>query len=124
MPPTPEEWAQAMIERARELGTDVLAIVSGPFSWKELLAVLVALARAAEQLFGAGAGLEKRAAVQAVLDHLKAEYDLVNKIDDLIKLPFWAEPFDGKAIDVLLNMAVEGVVFVINLVDGWVQPAE
>jgi len=74
----------------------------------KLIYVLISMAEKFINI--ADAGKLKHKVVREAFDHFDQKYHLVDKLDDAVKLPFWAEPFDGlllsRAIDLLISMTV------------------
>ena len=69
------------------------------------------MVRAAESVITAPeSGAEKHRLVREAFEYFDQEYHIIDRIDDLVALPIFLEPFDGpflrKVIDFLIGQAV------------------
>jgi len=69
------------------------------------------MVKAAESIFTAPqTGIEKHRLVREAFDYFDRKYRIVDRIDDLVALPVFIEPFDGpflrKVVDFLIGQAV------------------
>ena len=106
-------------QRIREAGEKIVAAwrglkEDGKIGGQEALDLIAALVAAAQEISPErGTGALKHKAVRAVWEELDRQYHLVEKLDSLIKLPAWAEPFDGwvirKFVDLLISAAAAGL---------------
>ena len=93
------------------IGEDWNELFSGQFHLKEVFDLVASLVRAAESVITAPKmGEDKHRSVREAFDYFDKKYRIIDRIDDLIPLPFFLEPFDGpflrKLIDFLIGQAV------------------
>jgi hypothetical protein len=116
--PTNDEFiaqAEEIISASRGTITKIHDLFSGAFNLNEIYEVLVALVQSAEAMLAvSGMGAMKHKAVKEVFDQLDAQYGLIDKLDAAIRLPFWAEPFDGKVLRVAVNLLISLIVTSLN----------
>ena len=98
----------AEVEAARQ---DWAELFSGQFRIQEVFDLVGSLVRAAEAVITApGSGEQKHQLVKDAFDWFDRKYRIIDRIDDLIPLPFFLEPFDGaflrKLVDFLIGQAV------------------
>lgn len=112
-----EEAADGIIAESSVVANSVRDLIDDKFGWSEIWMVLVALVRAAENIHKdiKGAGASKHTLVREVWKELDEKYGLIDKLDDLIHVPFWLEPFDKKLIKILVDVIISGIVTVLNL---------
>ncbi|MDP8240021.1 MAG: hypothetical protein P9X24_13095 [Candidatus Hatepunaea meridiana] len=93
------------------IGEDWNELFSGQFHLKEVFDLVASLVRAAESVITAPKMSEdKHRLVREAFEHFDRKFHIIDRIDDLIPLPFFLEPFDGpflrKLIDFLIGQAV------------------
>lgn len=90
------DWNPFEIKDGKPVGftNTFISLKGAPF--EVLKALGWAVEKAAVDLKAIKAGGEKKKALVAL-------------IDDMVKLPFWAEPFDGMAISWLIDVAIDGL---------------
>ncbi|MDP8241011.1 MAG: hypothetical protein P9X24_18120 [Candidatus Hatepunaea meridiana] len=96
------------VEAARQ---DWQELFSGEFRIQEVFDLVGSLVRAAEAVIASSqSGAEKHRLVREAFEHFDHKYRIIDRIDDLIPLPFFLEPFDGpvirKVVDFLIGQAV------------------
>ncbi len=105
------DWNPFEIKDGKPVGfsNTFISIKGAPFA--ALQAFGWAVEKAAVDLKAVRAGGEKKKA-------------LVSLIDDLIKLPFWAEPFDAMAISWVIDVIIDGLnrLFGNNWIDHVATP--
>ncbi|RQW92810.1 MAG: hypothetical protein EHM79_00345 [Geobacter sp.] len=98
-----------------ETKADWRELFNPPFSVKEVLELLKDLIQVAESVITSpGSGEDKHAVVKEAFLYLDEQYQLVDKMDDAIKLPFYLEPFDGKLIRAAIDLLIVAMVKVFN----------
>ena len=98
----------AEVEAARQ---DWQKLFSGEFRIQEVFDLVASLVKATEAVITAPqSGANKHRLVREAFEHFDREYHIIDRIDDLISLPFFLEPFDGpvirKVVDFLIGQAV------------------
>jgi len=86
-------------------------LFSGEFHLQEVFNLIASLVNAAESIVSIPeSGEAKHRLVQEAFEYFDNKYRIIDRIDDLIPLPFFLEPFDGpflrKLIDFLIGQAV------------------
>ena len=101
------EWTKLIIE-AGEATAAGLTGKFNPLKALDLLSVLVE--RAEDVAQGEKMGPLKHQMVSEAFTYFDQKYRLIARLDELIKLPWYAEPFDSKLIrfgvDILISQAV------------------
>lgn len=115
---------QRILTEVEAVGKDWNALFSGRFQLKEIFDLVGSLVRAAESVITAPqSGAEKHRLVREAFDYFDREYRIIDRIDDLVALPIFLEPFDApflrKVIDFLIGQAVS--VFNATI---WKEPAD
>ena len=96
-------------------GKDWQELFSGKFQLKEIFDLVGSLVRAAEAIITAPqAGAEKHQLVREAFDFFDRKYSIIDRIDDLIPLPFFLEPFDGSFLRKLIDFLIGQAVSVLN----------
>ena len=93
------------------VGKDWQELFSGKFHIQEVFNLVSSLVKTAESIITAPtSGESKHQLVQDAFDHFDKKYKIIDRIDDLIPLPFFLEAFDGpflrKLVDFLIGQAV------------------
>ena len=57
----------------------------------------------------------KHKAVREAFDYFDEKYNLIDRLDEIIKLPFWLEPFDGKLLKALIDLLIVQAVSMMNM---------
>ena len=104
-------YLDTIIKSMNQLGKDWDAVLSGKFNIKEVFSLITTLVRLAETIIIAPeSGADKHQLVREAFDYLDRQYLITKRIDDLVPLPIFLEPFDGavirKVIDFLIGQAV------------------
>ena len=93
------------------VGKDWQELFSGKFHIQEVFNLVSSLVRTAESIItGPSSGEAKHKLVKDAFAYFDNKYRIIDRIDDLIPLPFFLEPFDGpflrKVVDFLIGQAV------------------
>ena len=104
-------YLEQILAEVKAVGKDWSELFSGQFRLQEVFDLVGSLVRAAESVITAPeSGADKHQLVHEAFDYFDREYHIVDRIDDLIALPVFIEPFDGpllrRVIDFLIGQAV------------------
>ena len=93
------------------VGEDWQELFSGEFHLQEVFNLVASLVKAAESIVLTPQSSEiKHKLVRDAFEYFDNKYRIIDRIDDLIPLPFFLEPFDGpflrKLVDFLIGQAV------------------
>jgi len=104
-------YLQSILTEVEAVGKDWDALLSGKFRLREIYDLVGSLVRAAEAVITAPqSGPVKHQLVRDAFVYFDQKYHIIDRIDDLVALPFWAESFDGpflrKVVDFLIGQAV------------------
>lgn len=107
-------YLDKLIEEANQLGKDWEELFSGKFEVKEIFNLIATLVRLAEAIITAPqSGADKHQLVRDAFNWFDEKYKLLDRVDDLIPLPFFLEPWDGpvirKVVDFLISQAVSAM---------------
>ena len=103
----------AEVEGARQ---DWQELFSGEFRVQEIFDLVGSLVRAAEAVITAPeAGVEKHRLVRKAFEYFDRKYHIIDRIDDMIPLPFFLEPFDGKLLRGLVDFLIGQAVSAFNM---------
>ena len=104
-------YLDQILAEMESVGEDWQELFSGEFHLQEVFNLVASLVKAAESVITApGVGDEKHALAREAFEYFDKKYKIIDRIDDLIPLPFFLEPFDGpflrKLVDFLIGQAV------------------
>ncbi len=104
-------YLDQILDEMESVGKDWQELFSGKFRIQEVFNLVSSLVRTAESIITApSSGEAKHQLVREAFEYFDKKYKIIDRIDDLIKLPFFLEPFDGaflrKLIDFLIGQAV------------------
>jgi len=104
-------YLEQILTEINAVGKDWDELLSGKFRLQEVFDLVGSMVKAAESIFTAPqAGIEKHRLVREAFDYFNRKYRIVDRIDDLVALPVFLEPFDGpflrKVVDFLIGQAV------------------
>ncbi len=103
----------AEVEAARQ---DWAELFSGEFRIQEIFDLVGSLVRAAEAVITAPqAGANKHRLVREAFDYFDRKYRIIDRIDDMIPLPFFLEPFDNKVLRVVIDFLIGQAVSAFNM---------
>jgi len=95
---------------------DWTELFSGDFRIQEVFDLVGSLVRAAEAVITAPqSGAEKHKLVQEAFDYFDRKYRIIDRIDDMIPLPFFLEPFDSKLLRGLVDFLIGQAVSIFNM---------
>ena len=101
------------MEAARQ---DWAELFSGEFRIQEIFDLVGSLVRAAEAVITAPqAGANKHRLVREAFDYFDRKYRIIDRIDDMIPLPFFLEPFDNKVLRVVIDFLIGQAVSAFNM---------
>jgi hypothetical protein len=79
-------------------------LFAAPFTIAKVCALVNSLVQAAEAIItDPGTGAQKQALVMDAWTYLDDKYNVIGKLDDLVRLPFFLEPFDGPVLRVVVE---------------------
>jgi len=101
---------QILVEM-ESVGDDWEELFSGEFHLQEVFNLVASLVKAAESIvLTPQAGESKHKLSREAFEYFDKKYKIIDRIDDLIPLPFFLEAFDGpflrKLVDFLIGQAV------------------
>ena len=105
------KYLDQILEEMESVSEDWEELFTGKFELQEIFNLVGSLVKAAESIISAaGSGEAKHQLVREAFEYFDNKYHLIDRIDDLIPLPFFMEPFDGpflrKLVDFLIGQAV------------------
>jgi len=102
----------AEVEAARQ---DWNELFSGEFRIQEVFDLVGSLVQAAEAVITAPrAGANKHELVREAFEYFDQKYRIIDRIDDMIQLPFFLEPFDSKLLRTVIDFLIGQAVSVFN----------
>ena len=109
-------YLDKLIEEAQQFGKDWDELFSGKFDVREIFTLIATLVRLAEAIITAPqSGADKHQLVRDAFYWFDEKYDLLDRVDDLIPLPFFLEPFDGPVIRKVVDFLISQAVSVFNI---------
>jgi len=109
-------YLDKLIEEANQLGKDWEELFSGKFEVKEIFNLIATLVRLAEAIITAPqSGADKHQLVRDAFNWFDQKYKLLDRVDDLIPLPFFIEPWDGPVIRKVVDFLISQAVSAMNL---------
>ena len=104
-------YLDQILAEMETVGKDWQELFSGKFQVQEIFNLVSSLVRTAESVITApSSGESKHQLVREAFEYFDNKYNIIDRIDDLIPLPFFLEPFDGpflrKIVDFLIGQAV------------------
>ena len=113
---------QILVEM-ESVGDDWEELFSGEFHLKEVFNLVASLVKAAESIvLTPQAGEAKHKLVRDAFEYFDNKYKIIDRIDDLIPLPFFLEAFDGPFLRKLVDFLIGQAVAVFNRTI-WLKPA-
>jgi len=90
-------------------------LFSGKFHLQEVFNLVASLVKAAESIVSVPESSEvKHQLVREAFEYFDKKYKIIDRIDDLIPLPFFLEPFDGQFLRKLVDFLIGQAVAVFN----------
>ncbi len=104
-------YLDQILAEMETVGKDWQELFTGEFHLQEVFNLVASLVKAAESVKTAPrTGESKHELVHEAFEYFDKKYKIIDRIDDLISLPFFLEPFDGaflrKLVDFLIGQAV------------------
>ena len=104
-------YLDQILAEMESVGEDWQELFSGEFHLQEVFNLVASLVKAAESIVLTPQSSEiKHKLVREAFEYFDKKYKIIERIDDLIPLPFFLEPFDGpflrKLVDFLIGQAV------------------
>jgi hypothetical protein len=113
---------QILVEM-ESVGEDWEELFTGEFHLQEVFNLVASLVKAAESIIIApGSSEVKHELVRDAFEYFDNKYKIIDRIDDLIPLPFFLEPFDGPFLRKLVDFLIGQAVAVFNLTIWSKQP--
>jgi hypothetical protein len=104
-------YLDQILTEMEKIGKDWQELFSGKFHIQEVFNLVSSLVKTAESIITVpSSGESKHLLVREAFEYFDSKYNIIDRIDDLIPLPFFLEPFDGpflrKVVDFLIGQAV------------------
>lgn len=116
-------YLDQILTEMESVGKDWQELFSGKFRIQEVFDLVSSLVRAAESIITApSSGESKHELVREAFDYFDSKYRIIDRIDDLIPLPFFLEPFDGAFLRKLVDFLIGQAVAVFNATIWAKQP--
>ena len=113
---------QILVEM-ENVGDDWEELFSGEFHLQEVFNLVASLVKAAESIITTpGSSEQKHKLVRDAFEYFDNKYKIIDRIDDLIPLPFFLEAFDGPFLRKLVDFLIGQAVAVFNRTI-WAKPA-
>ena len=110
------EYLDRIIAELKEARDDWDELFSGKFSVQEIFDLITSLVQAGEAVITEPkTGADKHQLVHDAFDYFDEKYHIIDRLDDLIPLPFFLEPFDGPFIGKLVDFLIGQAVSVLNM---------
>jgi len=111
---------QILVEM-ESVGDDWEELFTGEFHLKEVFNLVASLVKAAESIvLTSQGGEEKHKLVRDAFEYFDNKFKIIDRIDDLIPLPFFLEAFDGPFLRKLLDFLIGQAVAAFNQTN-WTQ---
>ena len=109
-------YLDRILAEVEAVGKDWQELFSGKFQLQEIFDLVGSLVRAAEAVITAPqAGADKHRLVREAFDYFDRKYRIIDRIDNMIPLPFFLEPFDGKLLRGLVDFLIGQAVAIFNM---------
>jgi hypothetical protein len=109
------DYLENILQSVSEVQKDWSDLFSGEFDYTEIVDLISSLVESAESIItDPGSGSEKHKAVKEAFDYFDAKYKLIDRLDDMIALPFFLEPFDGKLLEMSVDIIITATVVIFN----------
>ena len=98
------------------VGNDWQELFSGKFHIQEVFNLVSSLVRTAESIITVpSSGEAKHKLVKDAFAYFDNKYRIIDRLDDLIPLPFYLEAFDGPFLRKLVDFLIGQAVSVFNM---------
>ena len=119
------KYLNQILAEMESVSEDWDELFTGKFELQEVFNLTASLVKAAESVISIpNSGETKHELVKDAFDHFDAKYHLIDRIDDLIPLPFFMEPFDGPFLRKLVDFLIGQAVVVFNSTIWSEMPSE
>ena len=109
-------YLDQILDEMEKVGEDWQELFSGEFHLQEVFNLVASLVKAAESVITAPqTGEKKHSLVRDAFEYFDKKYKIIDRIDDLIPLPFFLEPFDGPFLRKLVDFLIGQTVAAFNL---------
>ena len=110
------DFPTEILERVQELEVEATTLFTPPFKLSEVFAFIETLGEIVSQAENATKAKVKEA-LEGLWDYYNEKFEISVKLDELIKLPVYLEPFDEKAIELVLGWAIPAAVGLLPIPD-------
>ena len=109
-------YLDQILTEMEAVGEDWQELFSGEFHLQEVFNLVASLVKAAESVISVPqSGESKHQLVRDAFEYFDKKYKIIDRIDDLIPLPFFLEPFDGPFLRKLVDFLIGQTVAAFNL---------
>ena len=109
-------YLDQILAEMESVGEDWEELFSGEFHLQEVFNLVASLVKAAESVMAApDSGEQKHTLVREAFEYFDNKYKIIDRIDDLIPLPFFLEAFDGPFLRKLVDFLIGQAVAVFNV---------
>ena len=109
-------YLDQILAEMESVGKDWHELFSGEFHLWEIFNLVASLVKAAESIITAPKeGEQKHKLVREAFAYFDEKYRIIDRIDDLISLPFFLEPFDAPVIRKVVDFLIGQAVSVFNM---------
>ena len=116
-------YLDQILAEVESVGKDWQELFSGKFHIHEVFNLISSLVRTAESIITApSSGEAKHKLVREAFEYFDNKYRIIDRIDDLLPLPFFLEPFDGAFLRKLVDFLIGQAVAVFNATIWAKQP--
>ncbi|NQT35037.1 hypothetical protein HQ587_07600 [bacterium] len=117
-------YLDRILDEVETVGKDWKELFSGEFHLREIFDLVGSLVRTAETIITTPqSGLDKHKLVREAFEYFDRKYRIIDRIDDMIPLPFFLEPFDGKLLRTVIDFLIGQAVSVFNATIWAEKPA-
>jgi len=116
-------YLDQILEEMESVGDDWEELFSGEFHLQEIFNLVASLVKATESIIiTPGSSESKHKLVCEAFEYFDRKFKIIDRIDDLIPLPFFLEAFDGPFLRKLVDFLIGQAVAVFNRTI-WAKPA-
>ena len=116
-------YLDQILSEMETVGEDWEELFSGEFHLQEVFNLVASLVKAAESVIAVpDSGEQKHTLVREAFEYFDKKYSIIDRIDDLIPLPFFLEVFDGPFLRKLFDFLIGQAVAVFNQTNWTHQP--
>lgn len=110
------DYPTEVLEKIKELEGEAVALFTPPFKVSEVFAFIETLG----DIVGTAENATKanvKVTLEKLWEYYNDKFEITTKLDDLIKLPVYLEPFDEKAIELLISWLIPTAVGALPIPD-------